>query len=404
MRCKSSLGLILVFSLLSFVESSATVRLQFKPDTYINWNIQLHQDYISRNVELGRVLSRDSDGFRSSVDGRLEFGYLRLLRWSFIAVADLYAEQLPGGGVVFGEQPQLDAEALDLNLNSTGLDRTAEEYFNLRLSDFRIEYQGRSGFRFLLGRIGSVDDVRTDWRLNDLLQKRVRSYRGYDRLPTYDGAAVSFNTTESSALIMLATFDRDAGWGADAEYVTVNMPLMLHVGAGVFDNELNARIRASVTPDSSSISYHVHYRIEKHEAEDFARSFVSAGITSVAFGPRIRLEYLFNGDGAVDRSAYNLPALLQGSHSFMDRHYLALGIATDPRTAPLSVEATGVLNVRDFSSKVNAGVHLALDEYHVYELALETQLTFGDTLDDFWYYPDWVGLSFNWDYRNFRRF
>ncbi len=199
-------------------------------------------------------------------------------------------------------------------------------------------------------------------------------------------------------------YDRDAGWGVDAVYGLLDSPLLLLGGAGAGRDGYNVRVQADITPDSASVTYHVHYRIEKHEAENFARSFVSAGITSVALGPRIRLEYLFNGDGAVDRSAYNLPALLNGSHSFLDRHYLAVAVEQDSLAGPFSADVSGLLNLRDFSSRINAAVRLALDDGREFGLALETQLTFGDTLDDFWYYPDWAGLSFNWNHMNFPRF
>ena len=312
---------------------------------------------------------------------------------------EAYVERLPGGGVVLGELSYLDAEALRLSV----VRDENELRLIARLSECKLSWPQTGNWNFWFGRY-SLDYLDSaSWQLLHATQTYVHTPRGYSRKPAIDGAGVRRYLSNSSLVDAHIFIDSDVGWGMQFLAVKWFSALFVEAGAGRFDQKTHIAAAVDFYPQFiDKIS--LRWRIEKHEAEDFARNFVSAGVASTILGPRIRLEYLFNGDGAVDRSAYNLPALLEGSHSFLDRHYLALGMETDRNDGPLSVDAAAMLNLRDFSSKINAGVHLALDEKREFGLALETQLASGNTLDDFWYYPDWIGLSLVWDRMNFARF
>lgn len=104
------------------------------------------------------------------------------------------------------------------------------------------------------------------------------------------------------------------------------------------------------------------------------------------------IEYQYNGEGTTDPSAYDLEALLAGEILNVSTQYLAL-MASYLVHPLVTVSATSISNLVDGSGLVSCSAHYAVTGEA--GILAGAQLTYGDELSEYWYYPPTVYFQFD---------
>ena len=104
------------------------------------------------------------------------------------------------------------------------------------------------------------------------------------------------------------------------------------------------------------------------------------------------IEYQYNGEGTTDRYAYDLEALLSGEILNVSTQYLAL-MASYLVHPLVTVSATSISNLVDGSGLVSCSAHYAVTGNS--GILAGAQLSYGEELTEYWYYPPTVYLQFD---------
>lgn len=97
------------------------------------------------------------------------------------------------------------------------------------------------------------------------------------------------------------------------------------------------------------------------------------------------IEYQFNGEGTTDRSAYDLSRLEAGEILNLSRNYLF--IQASYLFHPLLTVASSLnANLNDGSGFIGALASLSATENFSFHVGV--QVSYGNRLDEYWYYPD----------------
>ena len=99
------------------------------------------------------------------------------------------------------------------------------------------------------------------------------------------------------------------------------------------------------------------------------------------------IEYHYNGEGTTDRNAYNLAELLRGQILNLSTQYLAV-MASYLLHPLVTVSASSITNLVDGSGLIAGSLLYSLTGNA--GILLGAQLTFGEELSEYWYYPPTV--------------
>ncbi|MFQ5798231.1 MAG: hypothetical protein ACE5H0_05995 [Bacteroidota bacterium] len=229
------------------------------------------------------------------------------------------------------------------------------------------------------------------------------------------GTGRVWNPTDLFNPINPASFDKIEKDGADALSVKfyfgsfTDLALVYNLQSSFGQNNVGFRFRTNVGAyDLSTVGGYFDKRIIV--GGDFAGNFFDAGIRGEGivsarrenlesnfvkfivgldhqFTSRLYalIEYQFNGEGTTDRNAYDLSRLEAGEILNLGRNYLF--IQASYLFHPLLTVASSVnANLNDGSGFIGGLASFSAAEN--FSVHLGGQVSYGNRLDEYWYYPD----------------